>query len=160
MEINNYDELIQKVNDIKKDVQIDLSVEEDLAVAVMNLISLEEHFFFTANKTGQDEYFETLKMIREMRKKLLKLLIVKYEGEVWCISKHLLAASMRLIEVGTKMLGKGDTDLAKDMFSKAYELFNIFFKLKIKMTQLPEKSSAGPQTQEELISELLDCCKE
>ena len=31
-----------------------------------------------------------------MRKLLLKEIIKDYEGENWCISKHLLAAAMRL----------------------------------------------------------------
>jgi hypothetical protein len=41
-----------------------------------------------------------------MRKELLAKIIKEYEGENWCISKHLLASSMRLMEVGTKMLTK------------------------------------------------------
>jgi len=101
--INNYDELIKKVNKLKEDGGIDLSMEEDLSIAVMNLIGLEEHLFFTAEKTGKDEYFDLLEPVREMRKQLLGKMIKQTEGEVWCISKHLLAASMRLFEVGTKM---------------------------------------------------------
>ena len=101
--INNYDELIKKVNKLKEDGGIDLSMEEDLSIAVMNLIGLEEHLFFTAEKTGKDEYFDLLETVRETRKQLLGKMIKQTEGEVWCISKHLLAASMRLFEVGTKM---------------------------------------------------------
>ena len=47
-------------------------------------------------------------------KKVLKKIIKDYEGEVWCISKHLLAASMRLMEVGTKQLGQNKKEEAED----------------------------------------------
>jgi hypothetical protein len=63
---------------------------------------LKNTFFFTANKTGKDHYYDILLEIREMRKELLKKIVVSFEGEVWCISKHLLASSMRLMEVGTR----------------------------------------------------------
>lgn len=166
--LGNYDELIKKVNGMKEKGEVDLSVEEDLAVAIMNLISLEEHFFFTAEKTGKDEYFNLLETIREMRKQLLGLMIKQTEGEVWCISKHLLAASMRLMEVGTKMHSKKQLDSAKDMFKKSYELFSLFFAIRLKLVDLPnikqenlkKNSLDKPWTKEQIMAELLDCCKE
>ena len=45
-----FDELVKKIEAAKASGTVDLSMEEDLSIAVMNLISLEEHFFFTANK--------------------------------------------------------------------------------------------------------------
>ena len=44
---------------MKKGRNFDLSTEEDLAIAIMNLISLEEHFFFTGAKTDKPEYFDS-----------------------------------------------------------------------------------------------------
>lgn len=46
----NYEEVLKKIEELKKGKNFDLSTEEDLAVAIMNLISLEEHFFFTGVK--------------------------------------------------------------------------------------------------------------
>ena len=97
------DDLLNRINELKKNSPIDLSMEEDLAIAIMNLISLEEHLCFTGLKTSKDEYFDTLNEIREMRKGLLAKMIEKNEGETWCTCKHLLSATMRLIEVGTKL---------------------------------------------------------
>ncbi len=159
---------MQKVNQIKQDGKIDLSMEEDLSIAVMNLISLEEHFFFTAEKTGKDSYINLLETVRDMRKELLAMMIKKYEGETWCIAKHLLAASMRLMEVGTKLQSGGQPDQAKNMFAKSYELFNLFFAVRLKLIDLPElKNNAKseinldqPWTKEEIMNKLLDCCKE
>ena len=54
------------------------------------------------------------------KKVLLKRIIKDYEGEVWCISKHLLAASYRLMEVGTKALGRGNKEESKEFFNKVF----------------------------------------
>jgi hypothetical protein len=136
MAIDNIDKFIQKVNDSKKDNKLDLSSDEDLSIAIMNLVSIEEHFFFTAQKTGDDKYFDLLKEVRDMRKDLLKKIIKEYEGEVWCISKHLLASSMRLMEVGTKALGRGKKEDAKEMFEKAYNLYSLFWGINLKVVDM------------------------
>lgn len=120
------EQFIKKVAESKQN-QLDLSSDEDLSLAIMNLVSIEEHFFFTAEKTGKPEYFNLLKEVREMRKTLLKKIINEYEGEVWCISKHLLAASMRLMEVGTKQLGAGNKTEAEELFQKSFQLYSLFW---------------------------------
>ena len=129
------DEFIKKVQ-ASKTSELDLSSDEDLSIAIMNLISIEEHFFFTGAKLDKPEYFNLLSAAREMRKELLKKIIKEYEGEVWCISKHLLSASMRLMEVGTKALTKGNKQEAEDMFKKAYELYSLFWGINLKLIDL------------------------
>ncbi|MFA6963212.1 MAG: hypothetical protein WC227_00640 [Patescibacteria group bacterium] len=174
MPIDNVDKFIQKINDSKKDNKFDLSADEDLSIAIMNLISIEEHFFFTAKKTGDDKYFDLLKETREMRKELLKKIVPDYEGEVWCISKHLLSASMRLMEVGTKALGRGKDDEAKDMFEKAYNLYSLFWGINLKAIKLDEvkKIDDGALDKKDetkkgvfgklgtLVKKAIDCCIE
>ena len=115
---------IDKIDNLKKDNKLDLSSDQDLSIAIMNLISLEEHFFFSGAKTEKNDYYDLIKDVREMRKELMHKLIKEYEGEVWCISKHLLAASMRLMEVGTKALGRDQKEEAYDLFAKAYNLYS------------------------------------
>jgi hypothetical protein len=122
---------LQKVKKLEKGEKLDLSSDEDLSIGIMNLISMEEHFFFTYNKTGDEKYLDLLNEVREVRKSLLKKIIKDYEGEVWCISKHLLAASMRLMEVGTKYLTKGDKKNAADLFKKSYHLYSLFWGLNL-----------------------------
>jgi len=125
------DGFMNKVKNMEKGEKLDLSSDEDLSIGVMNLISIEEHLFFTANKTGKSKYYDLLYEVREIRKSLLKRMIKEYEGEVWCISKHLLAASMRLMEVGTKALTKGDKKDAEDLFKKSYDLYTLFWGLNL-----------------------------
>jgi len=176
MEINNQkiDEFVNKVNS-SKDNQLDLSSDEDLSIAIMNLISIEEHFFFTANKTGKSEYFDLLNTAREMRKDLLKRIIKDPEGEVWCISKHLLASSMRLMEVGTKAQGRGNKKDAEELFKKAYELYSLFWGINLKLIDLGEvkkidenQIDAKDQDKKigimaklgQVVQKVIDCCKE
>jgi len=165
--------LLSKVEEAKKG-KLDLSSDEDLSIAIMNLISIEEHFFFTAKKTENDKYFDLLREAREMRKELLKKIIKDYEGEVWCISKHLLAASMRLMEVGTKELGRGNKNEASEMFEKAYNLYSLFWGINLKKVDLGQvKKIADSQIDKkdtkkvgvfaklkELVKKAVDCCIE
>ena len=131
--IKNLNEFIQKVDEMKKKEKMDLSSDQDLSIAIMNLVSIEEHFFFSGAKLEKTEYYDMIKDVREMRKELLKKIIKEYEGEVWCISKHLLAASMRLMEVGTKQLGMDKKKEAYDLFGKAYDLYSLFWGLNMKL---------------------------
>ncbi|PIT91765.1 hypothetical protein COU12_01345, partial [Candidatus Jorgensenbacteria bacterium CG10_big_fil_rev_8_21_14_0_10_54_38] len=52
--------LAAKIRALKEEGKVDLSSEEDLSLAIMNLVSLEEHFFFTAEKTKKSEYLDLL----------------------------------------------------------------------------------------------------
>lgn len=172
--IKSMQELIEKVDQLKKQEKMDLSSDQDLTIAIMNLISIEEHFFFTGAKTGKNEYYDWINDIREMRKVLLKKIIVEYEGEVWCISKHLLAASMRLMEVGTKQLSMGKKDIAYDLFQKAFDLYSLFWALNMKFIKTGDikkidenainKHEKEPKgfwsTLGEFVKRAVDCCKE
>lgn len=160
----SFEELKKKIADLKENRGVDLSTEEDLSIGVMNLISLEEHFFFSGAKTGKDEYYGMLNEVREMRKVLLARMIDKTEGESWCISKHLLATTMRLMEVGTKLQGDGKTEDAKTMFTFAYKVYNLFFGLRLKIINTPDVKNAlkkeKPMNFDEIMAKLVDCCKE
>ena len=127
VDIEKVNRLVEKYDEVKKDNKLDLSSDEDLTVALMNLIGIEEHLFFSGNKTGKSEYYDILNEIRKVRTDLMKRIIKDYEGEVWCISKHLLASSYRLMEYGTKHLARGDKQLAQEMFEKAYGLYSLFW---------------------------------
>lgn len=130
------DELIKAVEefDFQKRVnKKDLSSDQDLSIAIMNLISIEEHLVFSGAKTGKKHYYNLINDVREMRKELLQKIIKEYAGEEWCICKHLLAASMRLIEVGTKQLHLGREKEAYDLFGKAFELYSLFWGINMKI---------------------------
>jgi hypothetical protein len=154
--------LLARIETLKEKSGADLSTAEDLSIAVMNLISLEEHFVFTGLKTKNDEYFDTAQEIREVRKQMLAQLMPHHEGETWCISKHLLATTMRLIEVGNKLQSEGQKDKAKSTFDSAYKIYSIFWALKLKLISGEKlKDTARSSTRlEDLVSQLANCCDE
>jgi hypothetical protein len=177
LDINQW---MEKIKKMEKGEKLDLSSDQDLSIGIMNLISIEEHLFFTYEKTGKESYLDLLNEVREIRKGLLKKIIKVYEGEVWCISKHLLAASMRLMEVGTKALTKGDKKQAKEMFDKSFHLYNLFWGINLKMIEVDDvkrhdidvnfiDEEKKPKLQKkvnllaqvgEVVKKALDCCRE
>lgn len=138
IDMQDVNELVEKYDSLKKEQKLDLSADQDLSIAIMNLISIEEHLFFSGAKTEDSKYYDLLAEIREMRKELLKKIIKQYEGEVWCISKHLLASSYRLMEYGTKHLGRGNKKEAEDMFEKAYNLYSLFWAINMGVIKLED----------------------
>ncbi|MFZ5391573.1 MAG: hypothetical protein ACOZAR_00050 [Patescibacteria group bacterium] len=172
--IKDLNELIAAVDDMKKQDKMDLSSDQDLTIAIMNLVSIEEHFVFTGAKTGNIAYYDLVKDVREMRKSLLKKVIKEYEGEVWCISKHLLAASYRLMEVGTKQLGMGNKEEAYELFDKSYQLYSLFWGVNMKLIDTSEikkidEQAINKEDKEkkgflgklgELVKKAVDCCIE
>ncbi|MBO4683178.1 MAG: hypothetical protein J5611_01195, partial [Alphaproteobacteria bacterium] len=142
------EEMVQKIDESKKVNPLDLSSDQDLSIALMNLVSLEEHFFFSGAKTKQPGFYDLINVVRNMRKELMERIVDKsgkQGNEVWCISKHLLAASMRLYEVGTKAMGAGKKQDACTMFDKAYELYSLFWGLNMKMIDLSGVQEMEPE---------------
>ena len=157
------DNFIKKINETKEKHSLDISAWEDLSIGLMNLVSLEEHCFFSYVRTQDDKFLKTLEAVRELRKKLLALIIKKDDdSERWCMSKHLLASSMRLFEVGNRLLHEGKEKEAKEMYKDSAELYGLFWALnvegkgKIKINE-DSKETKGIFAS---IKKLLECCIE
>jgi len=105
----------------------DVAIDHELSMAVMNLISIEEHLACTIGKTGDKEYLELYNQIRSLRSKYMKKIVTNKKGESWCIAKHLLSTTMRLIETGVKHGALGEVDEAVNMFTDAMDTFQVFF---------------------------------
>jgi hypothetical protein len=163
----NVQEWLKKVESSKTG-SLDLSRDEDLSIALMNLISLEEHFYFTAMKTNNKKYLDMLSDIRKMRQQFMKKIVINSKGEEWCISKHLLATSMRLIEVGTKEQTKNNKKEAEECFKAAFDLWSLFFAINMNLIgtkELPElskdKNIQGSASKfSEVMKKIVNCCKE
>lgn len=181
--IENYKNLLDKVDKVVKQKELDLSSGEDLSIGIMNLISIEEHLFYTSQKLNDPKYLDLLNEIRLMRTELMREIIKDVKGEVWCISKHLLAASMRVMEVGTKELKKNNKEKAWALFEKSYKLYSLFWGLNLDMLDtkdlklrtnnkddiefVDEKNPPSDKGKESVFSKLgalvqkaIDCCKE
>lgn len=167
MEDKDVKRWLSKIEKVKKG-NVDLSRDEDLSIALMNLVSLEEHFFFTAMKTDDGKYLDMLNSVRDMRKTLLAKIVTDPVGEEWCISKHLLASSMRLMEVGTKELYKKNKKDADMLFKYAFDLWSLFFAINLKMIDSKKLDINSKIRYEDekmnkfsaIIKKIVDCCKE
>ncbi len=159
MKIDNFVSAIEKV---KNKNSLDLSAGEDLSIALMNIVSLEEHSFFSYIKTKDEAFLSVLEITRELRKKLLAKLVKKDESERWCMSKHLLAASMRLYEVGNRELHEGKKKEAKVFYEQSAELYGMFWKLNTSQVGKKEYSYSFDEKKSVFssIKKLLECCKE
>jgi hypothetical protein len=174
MDSQKLNEFIAKADNMKKQDKLDLSSDQDLSIAIMNLVSIEEHFFFTGAKLGKPEYFDLLQEARAMRGELLRKIVKNPQGEEWCISKHLLAASMRLMEVGTKQQKMGKKEEARDLFQKSYSLYSLFWGINLKVVDSAgikkiDEEAVNRHDKEkkgfmgklgELVKKAVDCCIE
>ena len=155
--IESVKEFVEKIDSSKKVNPKDLSSDQDLTIAIMNLISIEEHLVFSGAKTGKNSFYDLIQNIREMRKNLMQKVIPSYEGEVWCISKHWLASSMRVMEVGTKQQSLGHKEDAYKLFNQAYELYCLFWGLNINMLNIRDVKWIEDKTEDvQKISQKLE----
>jgi hypothetical protein len=169
---------VEKFDAMKKQDKMDLSSDQDLSFAVMNLISIEEHLIFSGAKTEDSKYYDWVSEVRNLRKKLMKQLVKNTEGEVWCISKHLLSTTMRLMEVGTKQQSLNRSKVAEEYFRDAYGMYSLFWGLNFNLVSKDQikKDSAlandyaiSKDTVESkgvfktfgaLVKKAIDCCLE
>lgn len=160
LKIQDLNTFVEKIDSLKKQHRLDLSSDQDLTLGIMNLIVLEEDFFLWGARTHQSRFYDLLCQIREIRKTLLQKLVAHYEGEVWCISKHLLSASMRMMQIG--FLTEGQKTDRDDFYQQSYDLYSLFWgvhlgviggSLKKKKTSLLNKLGL-------LVKKAVDCCLE
>lgn len=152
---------IKKINEVKEKNELDISILEDLSVGLMNLVSLEEHCFFSYAKTKDNKFLNMLDTVRELRKKLMLLIVKKDDSEKWCMSKHFLASSMRLFEIGNRLLHECKEKEAKEMYHDAAELYGMFWALNSGSEKV--EISNGIEEKKGIFSSIkkfLECCNE
>ncbi len=154
--------IIKLIDEIKNKPELDLSLGEDLSIALMNIVSLEEHLLFSFMKTQNEKFLKWLEQTRELRKKLLMKVVKKDDdSEKWCMSKHLLATAMRLSEVGTKYLHSGNRKDAEDIFNDAFEAYSMFLAVNgITSNKKEEIHESKLSKISQAMKKLIDCCKE
>jgi len=160
MKVDNF---IRRINETKEKYSLDISAWEDLSIGLMNLVSLEEHCFFSYVRTQDDKFLKMLEAVRELRKKLLALIVKKDDdSEKWCMSKHLLASSMRLFEVGNRLLHEGKEKEAKEMYKDSAELYGLFWALNVESKGKIKINEDSKETKGIFasIKKLLECCIE
>ena len=154
--LESYENLGAKPSREGGSVEDILGENEEIPVAVRSSSTAED--LAEASFAGQQETYLNIRGEKE----LLKELMPNHEGETWCISKHLLSSTMRLIEVGNKLSSDDKKDEAKKMFERAYKVYSIFWALKLKLIdgQLIKDTVKTSSNLEDLVGKLADCCNE
>ena len=151
------------IKEAKKDIDIwslDINSSEDLSIALMNLVALEEHCFFSYLKTDNDKYLDILEKVRESRKVLLKNMVNEDDdSEKRCMSKHFLATAMRLYEVWYKFYHSWKKQKAKNIYKEAWEQYWLFWNLNYDWVNDSDLKKSK-QKKEDVINSLEEVWKE
>ena len=116
---NKLKHMVINADNAKKVNPLDLSADQDLTIAIMNLIELEK----LLGKIGKTDGYDMGGAIRDMRHRLMGRVVSDKDSELWDMSLYLLGSATDLMERGFKESGAG----AYELFDKAYEVYSLFW---------------------------------
>ena len=106
---------VAKLDAIKKVNPRDLSSDQDLTIALMNMIAVEE--LCPDTNIGN--------MVADLRAKMMQHVV--RNNRFMLISHELLSKSMQLMTDGINALKNGNTKQAYELFDKSYEFYILFW---------------------------------
>jgi len=114
--------------------ELDVPTQHDLAMAIRELIQIENHAKYSWERTKNEKWLNILIWARKTRGKFMELLIpdeirkmkLEEKGELWCCLKHLLDAHKRLEEVGDKLV-IDNQELAKQFYEASIQAYDFFW---------------------------------
>lgn len=110
----------------EKNVESDLGLKNEMAMAISNMIQMEEHLAMTIAETQNKDYLPILEEIRSLRAKYMQNYVGKeLSGQIWCFQKHLLSTAFRMVEIGVKNISLGNNDDALQNFKDSKELYEL-----------------------------------
>lgn len=110
-------EFVQNADNAKKANPLDLSSDQDLTIALMNLIRVEEL---------SDGFSELGAMVSDIRNRLMAQIVER--GDLrWGLSLELLGESARLMAQGMRALSDGKRKLAYEKFDACYGVYSVFW---------------------------------
>lgn len=103
---------VEKLDSRKKANPLDLSADQDLTIALMNLAAIEDGFSAPS---------DLINFVRDVRMDLMAR-IVHGDDKVWDTSWRLLVLAAQLMDQGNKSSGAA----AYQYFNRSYELYSMF----------------------------------
>lgn len=113
---NKFKRAVVKADNAKKVNPLDLSSDQDLTIAVMNLIKLEKLL----------DGYDIKDDVRDMRCRLMGRVVPNGDEKNWDMSQYLLEKSVELMGNGMQEIGI-DSGLAYKMFDDSYEFYSMFW---------------------------------
>lgn len=127
---NKLTNAVVAADNAKKVNPLDLSADQDLTIAVMNLIKLEKLLDGVDTSGGYD----MSGAIRDMRHRLMGRVVSDKNSEVWDVSFSLLGVAMDFMERGLRECGTS----AYAFFDRAYEIYSLFWGLNMGMVTISD----------------------
>ncbi len=104
--------LVENADALKKVNPLDLSADQDLTIALMNLVAVEN--IAPNSQVGE--------MVRDIRKKLMARMIADENTQ----AREYLSQVANKMGVANKLLETGDKKTAYEMYDVAYESYVLF----------------------------------
>ena len=103
---------VEKLDSRKKANPLDLSADQDLTIALMNLAAIEDGFSAPS---------DLINFVRDVRMDLMAR-IVHGDDKIWDTSWRLLVLAAQLMDQGNKASGAA----VYQYFNRSYELYSMF----------------------------------
>lgn len=114
----------------KKVNPLDLSSDQDLSIALMNLITIE-HMYYDSKQAKNS----VGAMVHDIRTRLMSRIVSEQHTD---ISFKLLGKSMELITDGMQAMESGKSVAAYTKFDDAYGLYSLFWGINMGLTSKDE----------------------
>lgn len=125
---------VEKADSAKKANPLDLSSDQDLTIALMNLAVLERNFGLSG---------ELMDVVCDIRQDLMKK-IVAPSSDKWEVTKYLLAESMQLMVDGNRALDVGKNKDAYALYNRSYELYSLFWGINMGLIGIKDAEHLAP----------------
>ena len=125
---------VEKADSAKKANPLDLSSDQDLTIALMNLAVLERNFGLSG---------ELMDVVSDIRQDLMKK-IVAPSSDKWEVTKYLLAESMQLMVDGNRALDAGKNKDAYALYNRSYELYSLFWGINMGLISVSDAEKLVP----------------
>jgi len=107
---------------------VDLTIEEEIIAMVQELIQIENHSERSFQGSRNEKWLKVKNRARQLRTKWMeKIFVDEDKTQKWCAEKHILDASKRLTEVGTKYLSAKDEETCKEALMDSAEVLGMYY---------------------------------
>ena len=103
----------------------DVGFFQDAIFGIQHAISAEHHAMESYSTSKRKIWLDVAKIVRPVRSKYLDIITKKENEQGYCISKHLLAFSQALKELGSRYQEENEDKLAEDCFKESLEMEKI-----------------------------------
>lgn len=128
---------------MKLDKKGDVGLVEDTIFTLKNLLATEDHSALSYGMSKDDKWIEILEIIRRIRTKWLAIITKKEKSQLYCFSKHILAASEGLIEISNRFIQTKQFNEGREALNDATELISLFLILNGHEKQDPKKITSA-----------------